>query len=99
LLILDDAQRPSGLYRILRLRYARWLLANTDRSVTDIALATGFPDCAHFSRQFKACHGFNPTDSRSAMHDARTTPLSPFFARHNAGTVIPVHLAAQRVFD
>ncbi|WP_328838263.1 GlxA family transcriptional regulator [Methylobrevis albus] len=59
-------QRPAEFYRQLRLRYARFLLDTTDRSVTAIALDAGFSDCAHFSRQFKAMHGFTPSDSRSA---------------------------------
>jgi transcriptional regulator GlxA family with amidase domain len=59
-------QRPAALYRMLRLRYARWLLDNTSRSVTDIALDAGFADCAHFSRQFKALHGMTPSDGRAA---------------------------------
>jgi transcriptional regulator GlxA family with amidase domain len=54
------------LYRILRLRYARWLLENTTRSVTDIALDAGFSDCAHFSRQFKSLHGLSPSRARPA---------------------------------
>jgi transcriptional regulator GlxA family with amidase domain len=58
--------RPSTFYRMLRLRYAHWLLGNTDRSVTEIALDSGFSDCAHFSRQFKAVHGFPPSNARSA---------------------------------
>lgn len=62
--------RPAAFYRVLRLRYARWLLDNTDRSVTEIALDAGFSDCAHFSRQFKAAHGFPPTR-------ARVKPLVP----------------------
>jgi transcriptional regulator GlxA family with amidase domain len=58
--------RPAAFYRSLRLRYARWLLDNTDRQVTDIALDAGFSDCAHFSRHFKAAHGFAPSKSRLA---------------------------------
>ncbi len=57
-------ERPAALYRTLRLRYARFLLDTTDRSVTDIALDAGFSDCAHFSRQFKALHGVAPSVSR-----------------------------------
>ncbi|HQT96006.1 MAG TPA: GlxA family transcriptional regulator [Thermoanaerobaculaceae bacterium] len=60
-------QRPSLLYRTLRLRYARWLLETTDRSVTDIALEAGFADCAHFSRQFKALHGLSPSQMRPGV--------------------------------
>jgi transcriptional regulator GlxA family with amidase domain len=55
---------PGAFYRSLRLKYARWLLDNTDRPVTDIALDAGFSDCAHFSRQFKAVHGLAPSRSR-----------------------------------
>jgi transcriptional regulator GlxA family with amidase domain len=55
---------PAEFYRSLRLRYARWLLDNTSRQVTDIALDAGFSDCAHFSRQFKAAHGFAPSERR-----------------------------------
>lgn len=58
-------QRPAEFYRRLRLRYARFLLDTTARSVTDIALEAGFSDCAHFSRQFKAMHGFTPSDARA----------------------------------
>lgn len=58
-------QRPAEFYRRLRLRYARFLLDTTGRTVTDIALESGFSDCAHFSRQFKAQHGFTPSDARA----------------------------------
>jgi len=33
---------PASLYRQLRMRYANWLIVNTDRSVTDIANEAGF---------------------------------------------------------
>lgn len=61
-------RRPSDLYRELRLRYARWLLESTARSVTDIAIDAGFSDCAHFSRQFKALHGRPPSSARLDMN-------------------------------
>jgi len=57
-------ERPAASYRMLRLRYARFLLDTTDRSVTAIALDAGFADCAHFSRQFKAEHGVAPSLAR-----------------------------------
>lgn len=81
--------KPATFYRTLRLRYARWLLDNTDRSVTDIALEAGFSDCAHFSRQFKAMHGFTPTDARSDV------------VRELAGrtAVRGSEVAAQRLFE
>ena len=55
---------PTGFYRILRLRYGHWLLRNSARSVTSIALETGFADCAHFSRQFREIYGISPSELR-----------------------------------
>jgi transcriptional regulator GlxA family with amidase domain len=55
---------PASLYRQLRMRYAHWLVENTDRSVTDIANDAGFADCAHFSRQFKDVYGLSPSTRR-----------------------------------
>jgi transcriptional regulator GlxA family with amidase domain len=55
---------PASLYRRLRMRYANWLIENTDRSVTDIAIEAGFADCAHFSRRFKDVYGLSPSSRR-----------------------------------
>jgi transcriptional regulator GlxA family with amidase domain len=51
------------------MRYAHWLIENTDRSVTEIAIEAGFADCAHFSRQFKDAYGLSPSTRR--MQPAR----------------------------
>lgn len=69
-------QRPAEFYRRLRLRYARFLLDTTGRSVTDIALEAGFSDCAHFSRQFKAQHGFTPSDARARAPGPATQSIA-----------------------
>jgi transcriptional regulator GlxA family with amidase domain len=55
---------PGVLYRRLRMRYAQWLIENTDRPVTEIAAESGFADCAHFSRQFRSTFGFSPSSRR-----------------------------------
>jgi transcriptional regulator GlxA family with amidase domain len=55
---------PASLYRQVRMRYANWLIENTDRSVTEIANDAGFADCAHFSRQFKDTYGLSPSTRR-----------------------------------
>ena len=70
---------PASLYRQLRMRYANWLIENTDRSVTDIANEAGFADCAHFSRQFKDAYGLSPSTrrlqpQRAANGDAAARP-------------------------
>lgn len=60
---------PASLYRRLRLRYAHWLIENTDRSVTEIAIEAGFADCAHLSRLFKENYGQTPTARRLRPDD------------------------------
>ena len=88
------ASGPSIFYRMLRLRYAYWLLDNTDRSVTEIALDSGFSDCAHFSRQFKAVHGFPPSNARTAERAAPVSmpPMRMLYARR-------AECAGSRVFE
>lgn len=83
--------RPAVFYRGLRLRYARWLLDHTSRSVTDIALEVGFSDCAHFSRQFKAMAGQSPSAARGDAR--RAADILPFVAAR------PGQLASTRVFE
>ena len=90
------AMSPTAFYRTLRLRYARWLLDNTTRLVTDIAVDAGFSDCAHFSRQFKAMHGFTPSETRGGARIAETDmghPPPPDEVRGGP------QLAALRVFN
>ncbi len=55
---------PTAFYRVLRLRYGLWLLRNSTRSITDIAVECGFADCAHFSRQFREGFGVSPSALR-----------------------------------
>lgn len=57
--------KPCAVYRTMRLRHAHWLLENTRRSITSIAIDTGFSDGAHFSRQFKQMTGVSPRQARS----------------------------------
>jgi transcriptional regulator GlxA family with amidase domain len=87
--------RPAAFYRSLRLRYARWLLDNTSRQITDIALDAGFSDCAHFSRQFKAAHGFAPSEQRGG---ARRVDAPRALAMPPGELSQTPHLAAFRVF-
>ena len=44
----------------IRLNQARKLLANTEKTLADIAVETGFYDEAHFVRTFKASRGLTP---------------------------------------
>jgi transcriptional regulator GlxA family with amidase domain len=58
---------PNEFYRQMRLRYARWMLLNTARRVTDIAYECGFADSAHFIRVFKETYGVTPGKLRTSL--------------------------------
>ncbi|RYX85533.1 AraC family transcriptional regulator [bacterium] len=55
---------PMEYVRQFRLAKAHSLLAGTDRSISDIALACGFPDAAYFSRAFKEYFAIAPLEFR-----------------------------------
>ncbi|MGP3659248.1 GlxA family transcriptional regulator [Burkholderia gladioli] len=57
---------PNEFYRRMRLRYARWMLVNTTRRITDIAYECGFADAAHFIRVFREVYGVTPGKLRGA---------------------------------
>ena len=102
LFLAEMGQRPAIFYRNLRLRYAAWLLDNTPRSITDIALDAGFSDGAHFSRQFKALYGKSPTGARAeALYADAAAPLE-MLAAEEVTAAVPDQMsrrAANRVFD
>ncbi len=54
-----------AFYRQLRLEISRNLLEQSHLSITDIALAAGFANTAHFSRCFKSHYGLAPSVLRS----------------------------------
>lgn len=64
---------PNEFYRRMRLRYARWMLLNTPRKVTDIAYECGFADSAHFIRVFREAYGVTPGKLR-ASHAGAAAP-------------------------
>lgn len=75
-------ERPAAVYRRLRLGHARWLIENTPKSLTAVAVETGFCDAAHFSRQFRAAFGTAPSELRAVRaavaRDARhPAPVPP----------------------
>jgi transcriptional regulator GlxA family with amidase domain len=74
--LAETGLSPKEFYRLMRLRYARWLLLNSDRSVTVIAYECGFSDAAHFIRDFKAMYGLTPGQTRVCMPAHATTAES-----------------------
>ena len=71
--------RPAVFYRMIRLRYARSLLSQGEMSITQVAIETGFSDCAHFSRQFKTMFGHSPSSVKGRSEQPLLS-LSPLLA-------------------
>ncbi|MHB1207364.1 MAG: GlxA family transcriptional regulator [Rhodospirillaceae bacterium] len=58
-------------YRLrLRLARAKWLIEQTDRSMTEIALESGFNNCSHFSNTFKSHFNSKPSDVRRSARQS-----------------------------
>lgn len=64
---------PAGFYRGLRLQRARQLLRQSDLSVTEIALATGFSAASSLSRRYREHFGQAPRLDRRDPTGARGT--------------------------
>ena len=62
---------PGQYYLHLRLSHARQLLLNTNRSVIDISIATGFPSPSYFSSCFRKFFGSSPRKHRSQVASER----------------------------
>ena len=52
---------PARYIQTVRLNIAAKMLENSDMSITDIAIATGFSSIVHFSSSFKKKYGMSPT--------------------------------------
>lgn len=55
---------PVRYWRQMRLKAAKWLLLNSDRSIAQIAYECGFTDCAHFIHWFKRTYHVTPAKLR-----------------------------------
>jgi len=64
---------PATIWRNIRLAHGHWLLVNSTRNVTPIALECGFSDGAHFSRWFKKSYGESPKVFRQNSHQTLRT--------------------------
>ena len=52
----------------MRLDHGHWLLCNTSRRITDIALECGFYDSTHFSRSYRKVYLETPKATRLRTH-------------------------------
>ena len=57
-----------------RIEWARKLLEDADRSITDIALMVGFGDLPRFDKVFKGQMGLSPSDYRKKLLANAVTP-------------------------
>jgi AraC family transcriptional regulator len=64
--------------RRLRVEFAAQQLSNSDISLAELALTSGFCDQAHFSKTFKLSTGMTPSQYRSIFrsHQSGTKPAS-----------------------
>jgi AraC family transcriptional regulator len=68
--------RPHTYVALLRVDKAKLLLAQTSRSIADIALELGFADQSHFSNVFKQFSGLSPRAYRVAVNGHAHPPGS-----------------------
>jgi len=62
---------PSQYYLSLRLTHAKQLLLNTNRSVIDISIATGFETQSYFTACYRKFFGSSPRNHRSLVATER----------------------------
>lgn len=55
---------PSQYWRQMRLKAAKWMVLNSDRSIAQIAYECGFTDCAHLVNWFKRAYHVTPAKLR-----------------------------------
>lgn len=65
---------PSGFYLDLRLQRARSLLKETDLSVTEVSVATGFESVSYFSRTYRSVFKQTPSRARGPGRRPARTP-------------------------
>ncbi len=58
---------PSKYYQEIRMQRARNLLLQSEKSVTEIAIACGFRSVTHFSRVYRGFFGVSPGEQRGRL--------------------------------
>ncbi|GAB4263680.1 MAG: GlxA family transcriptional regulator [Pararhodobacter sp.] len=64
-------QGPGAAYLELRLQAARRMMSDTDHSIQEIALRTGFSDRSSFSRAYRRLFGHPPRHARTGRKNDR----------------------------
>ncbi len=61
---------PSRYSMILRMQWAREMIAAGSASLKEIAAQSGFSDQSHFTRAFRKAYGVNPTLCRNRVYES-----------------------------
>ncbi|MER1966303.1 GlxA family transcriptional regulator [Castellaniella sp. GW247-6E4] len=81
-------QSPQSYARGVRLRLAAWMLTNTDKAISAIAMDCGFSGASHFGRIFRSTFHMPPsawrerarsTDALAQASEALPDPISEVF--------------------
>jgi len=82
-----------SFYHVLRLQYARALLTNTNLSVREVSVASGFASMSYFTKSFSSHFGKRPREYREAWPDPQAGPIWP------GTTALLVEAASQRATE
>jgi len=63
---------PRRYYLDLRLKKARQLLLQTDKSIAEVAIACGFVSAPHFSKSYRDRYRVSPRDERQLRRDKQS---------------------------
>jgi AraC family transcriptional regulator, glycine betaine-responsive activator len=66
---------PAQYYLELRLKKARHLLLQSEMSILELALASGFVSASHFSKCYRDLYGKSPRDERRTLTVDRIVPV------------------------
>ena len=61
---------PSRYYLELRLRHAKQLLTQSDKTISDVGIECGFGSAPHFSTTYKGFFGITPREERNKIRSA-----------------------------
>jgi transcriptional regulator GlxA family with amidase domain len=67
LFVSTFGRSPTQVFRLMRVRHARWLLENSTFSLTKIAFECGFSDSSHFIRSFSEETRCTPGEFRKRL--------------------------------
>ncbi|GLZ73501.1 MULTISPECIES: GlxA family transcriptional regulator [Burkholderiaceae] len=65
----ETGMGPQAYAKLVRIRFAAWLLCNSEKTISNIATLCGFADASHMGRDFRAAFGATPTQYRETKKD------------------------------